>query len=250
MKNSFLLLAFVLLASSLFAQKNPAKIEKKDAMAAPVVLKTAVDSANYAYGLVLSANLKRQLGNDFNQDIFMAALNAGLQGQPALCSNDDAGMIVNNYNKTVQARDIEKNRQEGIHYLEQNKKRKEVTTTASGLQYEVLQRGAGTVSPKATDKVEVNYHGTLIDGTVFDSSVERKKSISFPLNGVIKGWTEGVQLMHEGDKFKFFIPANLAYGDQPPPRSKIKAGSTLIFEVELIKIEAPAPAPTGINPGN
>src|SRR3974377_1766189 len=112
----------------------------------------------------------------------------------------------------------------------------DMTTTASGLKYQVLKHGTGTVSPKATDTVNVHYHGTLLDGTVFDSSVERGQPISFPLNGVIPGWTEGVQLMKVGDKFKFEIPPNLAYGPNSPP-PKIPPNSTLVFEVELLGIE-------------
>jgi peptidylprolyl isomerase len=111
----------------------------------------------------------------------------------------------------------------------------EVKTTASGLKYEVLKRGTGTVSPKASDTVKVHYHGTLLDGTVFDSSVQRGEPISFPLNAVIPGWTEGLQLMKVGDKFKFTIPSNLAYGDQSPS-PKIPPNSTLVFEVELLGI--------------
>jgi len=109
-------------------------------------------------------------------------------------------------------------------------------TTASGLKYQVLKQGAGTVSPKPTDKVNVHYHGTLLNGTVFDSSVERGQPISFPLNRVIKGWTEGLQLMKVGDKFKFEIPPDLAYGSASPS-PKIPANSTLVFEVELLGIE-------------
>lgn len=108
-------------------------------------------------------------------------------------------------------------------------------TTASGLQYEVLQRGTGTVSPRATDNVMVHYHGTLLSGSVFDSSVERSEPISFPLNGVIPGWTEGVQLMKVGDKFRFVIPHHLGYGGSSPS-PKIPPFSTLIFEVELLGI--------------
>lgn len=112
----------------------------------------------------------------------------------------------------------------------------EWTTTASGLKYQVLKHGTGTASPKATDTVKVHYHGTLLNGTVFDSSVQRGQPISFPLNQVIPGWTEGVQLMKVGDKFKFEIPANLAYGaaGRPPV---IPPNSTLVFEVELLGIE-------------
>jgi FKBP-type peptidyl-prolyl cis-trans isomerase len=112
----------------------------------------------------------------------------------------------------------------------------EMTTTASGLKYVALKHGTGTVSPKATDTVRVHYHGTLLNGTVFDSSVQRGEPISFPLNRVIPGWTEGLQLMKVGDKFKFEIPANLAYGPASPS-SLIPPNSTLVFEVELLGIE-------------
>ena len=111
----------------------------------------------------------------------------------------------------------------------------EMKTTPSGLKYEVLKQGTGAVSPKATDTVNVHYHGTLLDGTVFDSSVERGQPISFPLNGVIAGWTEGLQLMKVGDKFKFEIPSNLAYGPNSPTPA-IPPNSTLVFEVELLGI--------------
>lgn len=109
-------------------------------------------------------------------------------------------------------------------------------TTPSGLKYQVMKQGTGTVSPKATDTVNVHYHGTLLDGTVFDSSVQRGEPLSFPLNRVIRGWTEGVQLMKVGDKFKFEIPPNLAYGAAGAP-PKIPPNSTLIFEVELLGIQ-------------
>ncbi len=112
----------------------------------------------------------------------------------------------------------------------------EMKTTASGLKYQVLKQGTGTVSPKATDTVKVHYHGTLLDGTVFDSSVERGQPISFALNQVIPGWTEGLQLMKVGDKFKFEIPPNLAYGPNSPS-PKIPPNSTLVFEVELLGIQ-------------
>ena len=112
----------------------------------------------------------------------------------------------------------------------------DMKTTASGLKYQVLKQGTGTVSPKATDTVKVHYHGTLLNGTVFDSSVQRGEPISFPLNRVIAGWTEGLQLMKVGDKFKFEIPANLAYGANSPSPA-IPPNSTLVFEVELLGIQ-------------
>lgn len=123
----------------------------------------------------------------------------------------------------------------GNEFLAENSLKEGIESTASGLQYEVLTKGEGTVHPTASSKVTVHYHGTLIDGTVFDSSVERNKTISFKLNQVIKGWTEGLQLMVEGDKYRFFIPSNLAYGDKSA--GSIPAGSLLIFDVELFVIE-------------
>ena len=125
-------------------------------------------------------------------------------------------------------------KQEGIDFLANNAAKEGVTVTASGLQYEVLTAGSGK-SPVATDLVTVHYHGTLIDGTVFDSSVERGEPASFPLNGVIPGWTEGLQLMQEGGKTRFYIPSELAYGDRAASEL-IGPGSTLIFDVELIKV--------------
>jgi peptidylprolyl isomerase len=125
--------------------------------------------------------------------------------------------------------------EKGLAFLQQNGKAEGVVTTASGLQYKVLRKGTGTAHPKASDTVKVHYHGTLIDGTVFDSSVERGDPVSFPLYRVIKGWTEGVQLMVAGEKTRFFIPSQLAYGFRSI--GKIPAGSTLIFDVELLGIE-------------
>lgn len=129
----------------------------------------------------------------------------------------------------------EPNRIAGEEFLAQNAQRQGVVVTESGLQYEILKKGKGKVHPSAVDTVNVHYHGTLIDGTVFDSSVERGEPISFPLNGVIKGWTEGVQLMVEGDKFRFYIPYQLAYGDRD--MGTIKPFSALIFDVELLNIK-------------
>ncbi len=122
----------------------------------------------------------------------------------------------------------------GKKFLDENKDKEGVQTTSSGLQYKFLKQGSGGAMPSAKDKVEVHYHGTLIDGTVFDSSVNRGATITFGLNQVIKGWTEGLQLMAEGDKVELYIPANLAYGSRSA--GKIPANSTLIFQVELITI--------------
>ncbi|PHS71685.1 MAG: peptidylprolyl isomerase [Cycloclasticus sp.] len=128
----------------------------------------------------------------------------------------------------------QENLQVGADFLEENKSKDGVITTESGLQYQVINNGAGDIHPKATDKVTVHYHGTLIDGTVFDSSVDRGEPATFPLNRVIKGWAEGLQLMVVGEKTRFYIPSNLAYGKQSA--GKIQGGSTLIFDVELLAI--------------
>ncbi|MFT6908772.1 MAG: peptidylprolyl isomerase [Oleiphilaceae bacterium] len=131
-------------------------------------------------------------------------------------------------------KDAAGNAQLGIEYLSQNITKEDVVTTESGLQYKVMTKGTGEIHPSATDRVKVHYHGTLIDGTVFDSSVARGKPIEFGLNQVIKGWTEGLQLMVEGEKTRLFIPSELGYGNRSA--GSIPAGSTLIFDVELIKI--------------
>ena len=123
----------------------------------------------------------------------------------------------------------------GNSFLTANKANLGVVETASGLQYQIVKKGDGSVHPSAKSTVKVHYHGTLLDGTVFDSSVERNEPISFPLNRVIKGWTEGLQLMTAGDTFKFFIPSDLAYGNAAT--GKIKPGSVLIFEVDLLEVQ-------------
>ncbi len=214
MKKLIFSLALLFAATSIFAQKTE--------------LKTALDSLNYAHGMVAGELAKRLLGADMNAKLFMEALNAVMKGQPTQFTTETAPKI----EQSISSGMFKGN---NAKFLEENKKRKEVTTTASGLQYEVMTRGTGTVSPLATDKVEVHYHGTMIDGSIFDSSVNRGQTAKFPLNGVIPGWTEGLQYMKEGDKFKFFIPYNLAYGERGRGPT-IKGYSTLIFEVELIKV--------------
>ena len=146
-----------------------------------------------------------------------------------------AGVIFYFFTSMSNQKASKENIEIGNAFLAENKLKEGVSTTASGLQYQVLAVGDGTVHPKANDTVTVHYHGTLIDGSVFDSSVERGEPIGFPLNRVIKGWTEGVQLMVVGEKTRFFIPPELAYGNRSA--GKISGGSTLIFDVELISID-------------
>ncbi|MBU6342773.1 MAG: FKBP-type peptidyl-prolyl cis-trans isomerase [Bacteroidetes bacterium] len=219
---------------SMAQTSNPSKLDKK-AMVSAQELKNAADSASYAYAIVMANNINRQLGAELNKEVFLKTFESAFKGEAVSMTPDDAAKLFTEYNKGIQARAAQRNREDGQRFLAENKKRPGVITTASGLQYEVLKKGTGTEHPKETDKVEVHYHGTLIDGSVFDSSVQRGAPAQFVLNGVIKGWTEGVQLMVPGDKFKFFLPSELAYGDRSAGQ-KIKPGSTLIFEVELLQI--------------
>lgn len=202
---------------------------------AQTTLKTTQDSASFAYGMLVGNSLKRQLPGDLNIDLVMQAMGDVLKDAKLPFDQQVATDVFGRYSQEAQKKAGEAGKVEGEKFLAENKKKQGVTTTATGLQYEVLKRGEGKESPKATDKVKVHYHGTTIDGSVFDSSVERGEPISFGLNQVIPGWTEGVQLMHVGDKFKFYIPSELAYGERSPS-PKIKPNSVLIFEVELFEI--------------
>lgn len=198
-------------------------------------LKNEMDSVSYSLGVNIANNVKSQGFENLNADAIAKAFEDVYgEGEP-LMSNEECTNIINGYFQTMQAQKTEAATAEGQNFLTENGKRPEVTTTASGLQYEVLTEGTGP-KPVATDNVTVHYTGTLLNGEVFDSSVERGQPATFPLNGVIKGWTEGVQLMSVGSKYKFYIPSELAYG----PRGaggKIGPNATLIFEVELISIE-------------
>src|SRR5690349_3240154 len=227
MKKTLLLLLFSAVSFGLFAQKEKA---------ANVELKTYRDSVNYAFGMNLAYNLKRALDTDLNLDVFRAGFQGNRKVGGTKKPSEEATRGFNEYDtKVTQPRNAARWKDDNAKFLEDNKKRPGVITTATGLQYEFLTKGTGTVSPKATDKVEVHYHGTLINGEVFDSSVKRGKTSSFALNQVIPGWTEGLQYMKEGDKVRFYIPYNLAYGEQPRG-AIIKGFSTLIFDVELFKV--------------
>ena len=201
---------------------------------------TEKDSLAYALGINIGTSLKQQLEPQFadiNIDILLQGLTGIFKGAENMPfkNNEEAVMFLNNYF----AREMEKtaagNREAGEKFLAENAKRPGVTVTPSGLQYEILTVGGGA-KPAATDKVTVHYRGTLIDGTVFDSSIERGEPITFPLNGVIPGWTEALQLMPVGSKWIIYLPYNLAYGERGAGGS-IEPYSTLIFEVELLGIE-------------
>lgn len=221
--------ATVLLAVPVFAQDKS------------VDLKDQKDKVSYAIGLNIGVNMSKQK-IPVNADALTAGLRDGLNNKPKMTDNEvrDTMMAFEKDMVEKQKAAGEKNASEGVKFLEENKKKEGIKTTASGLQYKPLKEGSGP-QPKATDTVTVNYRGTLIDGTEFDSSYKRNEPATFPLNGVIKGWTEGVQLMKKGSKYQFFIPANLAYGERSPGAG-IPPNSTLIFEVELVDIKGGAPA--------
>lgn len=209
---------------------------------APAGLKTTREKASYGIGLSIGKSFKGQSA-DLDADLVSKGIKDGLAGGKALLTDAQIEEAVTEFRKEMVAKMAdaakglaEKNRKDGEKFLADNKKTEGVKTTESGLQYKVLKKGAGK-TPKKTDTVVTNYEGTLIDGTVFDSSIKRGKPATFPVDGVIAGWTEALQLMKVGDKWQLFIPANLAYGENPRPGGPIGPNSTLIFEIELLDIE-------------
>ncbi len=205
----------------------------------PPQLKDLKDKASYSFGLNIGFNLKRQ-NIDLNQEAFMAGIKDAVAGRKPLLSEQEVKETMMAFEKDMQQKQADlakKNTADAEKFLAENKSKEGVKTTASGLQYKVLKEGSGA-QPKAADTVTVNYRGTLLDGTEFDSSYKRGQPATFPVGGVIKGWTEALQLMKTGSKFQLFVPANLAYGDRSPG-AQIPPGSTLIFEVELMDVKAP-----------
>jgi FKBP-type peptidyl-prolyl cis-trans isomerase FklB len=202
--------------------------------------KNQIDSISYLIGQSIATNLLKDL-SEANKEMVIQGLSDQLYNRKALCS-DPGNTTLNRYfqeKNRIKAQETEKegliNKAKGELFLAENKKNENVLTTASGLQYIVLEQGSGS-KPTATSKVKVHYHGTIPTGEVFDSSVDRGDPITFGLNQVIKGWTEGLQLMPVGSKFKFFIPQELAYGANSQPGSIIEPYMPLVFEVELLEI--------------
>ena len=237
----------LLFSVSLAQNKKETKAEaKKESKAADeVVLKTTTDSVSYAIGQNICLQLKSM---DLDMNLISRSIKDGAENKTAL-TQDKIMSVLQAFQTRMQekqaaaAKEQEskkkesavKNKADGEKFLAENKSKEGVKTTASGLQYKIIKTGTGTVSPKDTSNVKVHYVGTLLDGTEFDSSVKRGQPAEFRLNQVIKGWTEGVQLMHVGDKYQFFIPSELAYGDNGAGQL-IGPGATLIFEVELLDI--------------
>jgi len=205
-----------------------------------VALESEDDKTFYAMGYMLGGNLQRLTLSDKELSALYKGISNAAKSEK---SEVEMATYQNRIQEVFKARMDKvavKEKESGSAFVEKFVKDEAATKTASGLAYKVMKEGTGA-TPKAEDVVEVHYHGTLTDGTVFDSSVERGKTISFPLNRVIKGWTEGLQTMKEGGKTKFVIPADLAYGEAGAP-PKIPGGATLVFEVELFKVTKAADA--------
>lgn len=203
------------------------------------------DKLSYTFGYTIGNSLKQQ-GVSINKAVLEKGIQDALAGTPGLLTEEERGAVISQFQQEKMRQRMEehkaaadKNLAEGAAFLAENAKKEGVKVLESGLQYKVITEGAGE-SPKATDKVTTHYRGTLLNGEEFDSSYKRNKPASFAVNGVIKGWTEALQLMKKGSKWQLFIPANLAYGERGTGGS-IGPNSTLIFEVELLEIN-PAPA--------
>jgi FKBP-type peptidyl-prolyl cis-trans isomerase FklB len=215
-------------------------------------LKDQKDKASYSIGYDIGETFKKQ-NVELNPDVLFGGLKDALAGKEASLTKEEREKTLQAFQKEMMEKQITaskeaaiKNAAEGEKFLAENKKKEGVKTTASGLQYKVLKEGSGP-SPKETDTVVVNYKGTLIDGTEFDSSFKRNEPASFQVNRVVKGWIEALQLMKAGAKYQLFIPSALAYGERGAGQL-IGPNATLIFEVELLSIKAPEPAAT-VAPG-
>lgn len=200
-----------------------------------------MDKISYALGIGIGRQLSQMGGNGLDIDDFTQAIKAVINGAELKISDSEAQTIIQDFFKKKEDEQRETTakagkaaREAGIKYLKENSGKGGVTTLPSGLQYKILAEGSGK-KPKATDKVKCHYEGMLIDGTLFDSSIQRGEPATFPLNGVIAGWTEGLQLMSEGSKYRFFIPYQLGYGERGAG-ANIPPFAALVFDVELIEV--------------
>ena len=228
-------------ASAAVGQDTP-KGAAPAASAAPAQLKDLKAKASYSLGMLMGRNLKSQ-SVDVDPDVFAQGFRDALSGGKVLLTEEQVQEAMQAFQQELQSKRMEaakaagdKNQKEGAAFLAANKSKPGVVTLPSGLQYKVIKEGTGKI-PKSTDTIQAHYRGTTLDGNEFDSSYKRGQPASFPVNGVIKGWTEALQKMKVGSKWQLFIPAELAYGPTPPPGSNIGPNSVLLFDVELLGIE-------------
>jgi FKBP-type peptidyl-prolyl cis-trans isomerase len=229
-----LFLFAVLITITIFSNAQTGKIKKAPPKAPAVACKNLSDSVSYAIGMSVASFYKSRGITAVNTAMITQAMNDVFAGKPYALDEGASQVVLSNYMNTKKAEKANTNIAAGEKFLAQNKTKPGVKTTPSGLQYEVLAEGNGA-HPTAADQVTVNYEGTLLDGTEFDNSYKRGQPITFALNGVIPGWTEGLQLMTPGSKYRFWIPYNLGYGANG--YSSIPGGALLIFEVELIEVK-------------
>lgn len=226
--------ALIVASNFIFAQAAPKTKATTKPIAPKVALKTFQDSVSYACGMSFANYYKSQGVKNINTVYLSKAVNDVLSGKNVLFNDETANKIMNRYMFQLQAEKVKPAIDSGRAFLEANKKRSGVKTTASGLEYEVITEGTGE-RPTANDSVTCHYKGTLLNGFEFDNSYKRGQPITFPLHGVIPGWTEGLQLMTVGSKYKFYVPYNLGYGEFD--YGSIPGGSTLVFEVELLAVK-------------
>jgi FKBP-type peptidyl-prolyl cis-trans isomerase FklB len=233
----------ILITSSVYSQSKKelqAEVNKLKAEIAELKkpkepdLSDTVKKASYGVAVMIGSNMSGQGFDSLNVEAFVAGIQDVFDKKPLRIEKEQAQMLVQKYMEGVMEKKTRKAREEGTTFLEQNKTKAGIKTTASGLQYQVVNTGTGK-SPAATDRVTVHYTGKLLNGTVFDSSVERGEPATFGVSEVIPGWTEALQLMKEGDKWTIYLPSDLAYGERGAG-GQIPPHSALIFDVELIKV--------------
>jgi FKBP-type peptidyl-prolyl cis-trans isomerase FklB len=214
--------------------KKPAAATTKAPTTAPLILKNQSDSLSYAMGISVGEFLKAQGVSSMNFAVLNKAIESSLKNTPTLFDMQQANMIMERFGRSSHSRKAAAEKEKGRQFLEQNKKKAGITQTASGLQYEIITPGQGP-KPTASDTVKVHYAGKLLSGKEFDSSYARGEPVTLPVGGVISGWTEALQLMPTGSKWRLYIPAALGYRDIGAGHD-IPGGATLVFDVELLDI--------------